>query len=292
MDDIFMNYHLLPGHPESPMRYQVLKNKLNDTLLLEQLAKPKLHKAAENWLTNIHTKAHIESIKNNYSDAYPVALAAVAAAMSGVDEVMSKRLKHVFCATRPPGHHALNTGKEEGFCYFNQVAIAARYAQLKYGLKNILIVDWDYHHGNSTEAMFYEDPSILFFSTHDQYAYPGTGDPARIGKGKGKGFNLNVHLPCNTTDEMIIDAYKANLLPVLPSFKPEMIFISAGFDSKRGDSLGCYDVTDDGFVELSNIMKTIANQYCDGKIVSVLEGGYNLEGNADAVIAHLEALLG
>ena len=291
MDDIFLNYHLMPGHPESPQRYQVMKDTILKSTFIESLATPDLHESTENWLTSIHTAEHIQSVKQNYTEAYPVAVAAVAAALSAVDEVLNKRLQHVFCATRPPGHHALNTGKEEGFCYFNQIAIAARYAQKKYGLKNILIVDWDYHHGNSTEAMFYEDPSILFFSTHDQYAYPGTGNPAKTGKGAGKGFNVNVHLPCETTDEMIIDAFKRHLLPLLPTFKPELVLISAGFDSKKNDRLGCYNVTDAGFVELTNIMKTAANQYCDGKIVSVLEGGYNLQGNADAVKAHLNALL-
>lgn len=290
MDDIFYNYHLMPGHPESPERYRVMHETFKRTSLPDEFARPLLHAHAEEWLTSIHSEQHIQSIKKHYPEAYPVALAAVAAALSAVDEVMQKRLQRVFCATRPPGHHALNTGKEEGFCYFNQIAIAARYAQKQYGLNNILIVDWDYHHGNSTEAMFYHDPSILFFSTHDLYAYPGTGNPDKTGEGKGKGFNINVHLPCATTDEMIIEAFKARLLPLIPKFKPELVLISAGFDSKKDDRLGCFDISDAGFVKLTQMMKTIANQYCDGRIVSTLEGGYNLQGNADAVIAHIKAL--
>jgi len=289
-DSIFLQYHLAEGHPESPARYRVIQEHLKQSSVYRDIDKPALHKNPEKWLDTIHTSEHIASIKKLYPEAYPVATAAVAAPLSAVDEVMNKRLKYVFCSARPPGHHALNTGREEGFCYFNQIAIA-RYAQQQYGLKNILIVDWDYHHGNSTEAMFYTDASVLFFSTHDQFAYPGTGDPAKTGEGAGKGFNVNVHLPCDTTDEMIIEAYKTKLLPLLPEFKPELVLISAGFDSKINDNLGCFNVTDKGFSELTLMMKQVANQYCDGRLVSILEGGYNLEGNAKAVVTHINALV-
>ena len=172
------------------------------------------------------------------------------------------------------------------------MAIAAKYAQEKYKLKKVLIIDWDYHHGNGTEAAFYDDSSGLFFSTHDQFAYPGTGSPSKKGKGTGKGYNINVHLPCGTSDKMIIEKFKKILVPEAKKFKPDLILISAGFDSKKNDLLGCFDITDSGFIELTKIVMEIAHKFCEDKIVSILEGGYNLEGNAKAVIAHVSALNG
>ena len=290
-DPIFLKYHLYPDHPESPARYRYISTAMQDSGLMQSLVLPALKTDVLEWIGQLHTDAHIKSIQQKYPQAYEVATAAVGAALSAVDQVAKRNLQHVFCATRPPGHHALNTGKEEGFCYFNHVAIAGRYAQRKYGFQKILIVDWDYHHGNATEQMFYDDPSVLFFSSHDQYAYPGTGDPARTGTGAGIGYNINIHLPCGTTDAMIVKAYEDFLIPAVSTFKPDFILISAGFDSKQHDKLGCFDVTDNGFISLTRLLKVLARDYCDGRIVSILEGGYNLQGNADAVVAHVRELL-
>lgn len=240
----------------------------------------------------IHTKQHVESVKAHYKLSHGVALQAVSAALTAVNGVCSGQLRNAFCVVRPPGHHALNTGREEGFCFYNSIAVAARYAQKVFGLEKILIVDWDYHHGNGTEAAFYADPSVLFFSTHDQYNYPGTGDPARIGTGQGEGFNINVHLQCGATDTDIIDAFEQQLLPCVKQFKPDMILISAGFDGRIDDPLGCFDITDKGFSQLTRIVMTLADEYCAGRIVSLLEGGYNLDGLANAVHAHVSSLSG
>lgn len=290
-DPVFLKYHLFPDHPESPARYRYITDAVTESGLLDRVSRPDLKKDVQAWIKTLHTKQHIDSIQRHYPEAFEVASAAVGAALAAVDQVAGKRLRHVFCATRPPGHHALNSGKEEGFCYFNQVAIAARYAQQQFGYKRILIVDWDYHHGNSTETMFYDDADVLFFSSHDQYAYPGTGDPAKTGRAAGEGLNINIHLPCGTTDEMILRAYQERLVPAVEAYKPDFIFISAGFDSKQHDKLGCFAVTDAGFVALTRLIKGLANRHCDGRIVSILEGGYNLKGNADAVVAHVAALL-
>ena len=192
---------------------------------------------------------------------------------------------------RPPGHHAKNTGQEEGFCYYNHIAIAARYAQQHYDLKKVLIIDWDFHHGNGTEWAFYSDPSVLYFSTHDMFAYPGTGSPSRTGEGDGEGFNINVHLDCGATDDDIINAFQTKLLPAVEQFKPDLILISAGFDSRQDDLLGCHNISDQGFIKLTETVKILANKHCQGKIVSLLEGGYNLQGNASAVTAHINALM-
>jgi acetoin utilization deacetylase AcuC-like enzyme len=265
---------------------------LKESGLLEELSSIALKSGnVEQWIKTQHTDAHIASIKENLPEAHLVAEASVRGCLAAVDEVASGKLNNAFCLTRPPGHHALNTGREEGFCFYNSIAIAARYAQEQYGFKKILIVDWDYHHGNATEAMFYDDPSVLFFSTHDFYAYPGTGDPAKKGSGEGLGYNINIHLPCGTGDDTFINTYQNYLLPAVEKFEPDMILISAGFDSRVDDLLGCYDVTDAAYVVLTEMIMKLANQFCNGRVVSLLEGGYNLQGTAKATVSHVNTLL-
>ncbi|MXX98541.1 MAG: histone deacetylase, partial [Gammaproteobacteria bacterium] len=278
-------------HPESHLRYQAVMDSFARNGILQQTDKIALQEEIEPALLSIHTKKHIDMIENFYTQSHKVAAAAVAAALAGVDAVCSGEQNNVFCAVRPPGHHAMNTGREEGFCFYNNIAVAARYAQHKYKREKILIVDWDYHHGNGTESAFYEDPSVLFFSTHDYQAYPGTGDPAKIGAGKGKGYNINVHLDCNASDDDIVRSFNDELAPAVHRFKPDLVLISAGFDSRKDDLLGCFKVTDDGFARLTRIMCDIADQYCDGCVVSLLEGGYSLSGLASATVAHLRTML-
>jgi acetoin utilization deacetylase AcuC-like enzyme len=287
----FARHHISPVHPESPARYAAIEQALADWPRAQQLVRlsPLSLSETEPWLHHIHSEAHIEAIRTQ-PETFEDVLLATAAVLSAVDGVMQGTVRNAFCASRPPGHHALNTGQEEGFCYFNHIAIAARYAQHKYQVKKVLIIDWDYHHGNGTEWAFYDDPSVLFFSTHDQFAYPGTGSPLRRGKGAGEGFNINVHLDCGTDDKTILNAFETHLRPAADAFKPELILISAGFDSRQDDLLGCFTVTDDGFYALTRWVMALAVEYCDGKLVSLLEGGYNIKGNASAIISHLAAL--
>jgi acetoin utilization deacetylase AcuC-like enzyme len=159
------------------------------------------------------------------------------------------------------------------------------------GWQRILIVDWDYHHGDGTESFFYEEPSVLYFSTHDWDAYPGTGDPARRGANAGLGYNVNVSLPCGATDADIVAAFTTQLVPAADAFMPDLVLISAGFDSRIDDRLGCFDVTDAGFAQLTRIVMAIAARHCQGRLVSLLEGGYNVRGLASAVETHVRTLL-
>lgn len=290
LDVRFVDYQISPTHPESPARYQAVAKALSNANFASRLQKLTAEPAAAKWLSTIHSRQHQASIKRHFPDAYKIARLATGGVLACVDAVISGQVRNAFCASRPPGHHASNTGQEEGFCYFNHVAVAARYAQQQYGLKKILIVDWDYHHGNGTEWAFYDDASVLFFSTHDMLAYPGTGLPGRTGEGAGKGFNINVHLPCGSGDADIMAAFEHYLKPAVIDFEPDLILLSAGFDSRIDDVLGCHEITDDGFQALTRFVMQLADQYCDGKLVSVLEGGYQVTGLQQAVLAHVKTL--
>ena len=290
-DEVYLRHVIAPGHPESPQRLEAVMKAMEVSGLIRQVQRIIPLSGVDPWLLPIHTRSHIESIRQHDPRSHHVAVQAVTGALGAVRDVSAGAVRNAFCALRPPGHHANNTGREEGFCYYNTVAVAARYAQQACGLDKVLIVDWDYHHGNGTENAFYTDPSVLFFSTHDFFAYPGTGHPDRTGEGAGKGYNINVHLDCGTTDEEIIAVYEERLLPAVHKFKPDMILISAGFDSRQSDPLGCFNLTDQAFVRLTRMLMALADRYCDGRMVSLLEGGYNLEGLASAVTAHVQTLL-
>jgi acetoin utilization deacetylase AcuC-like enzyme len=209
--------------------------------------------------------------------------------LSAVDAVMTGKVKNAFCAVRPPGHHATLT-RGMGFCIFNNVAIAARYVQKQYGVQRVLIVDQDYHHGNGTQEIFYDDGSVFYFSTHHFGAYPGTGAAAETGRGKGAGKILNVPLPPGTGDAPFLQAFDTKLAPAARAFKPEFILISAGFDAMRNDVLGHFDVTPSGFAAVARVVVDLANELCQGRVVSVLEGGYRLDGLAQSVTAHIKVL--
>lgn len=289
-DARFRAHQIMPQHPESPARYVAITEALIDANLLQREMRLKPRDDMVSWLKTVHPETHIQQIREQDNDAYHAALLATGGALAAVDAVMEGEADNVFSISRPPGHHATDTGREEGFCYFNHVAIAARYLQQHYDVKKILIIDWDYHHGNGTEWAFYDDPSVLVFSTHDQQAYPGTGDPARTGEGAGEGFNINVHLPCGSGDDDIVRAFEDELLPAAEAFEPQFILVSAGFDSRVDDRLGCFEITDAGFDRLTTIVKKMAHRFAGDRLVSILEGGYNPQGTAQAVIKHLQSL--
>jgi acetoin utilization deacetylase AcuC-like enzyme len=179
-----------------------------------------------------------------------------------------------------------------GFCLFNNVAIAARYAQRQYGVERVMIADWDVHHGNGTQDIFYQDGSVFFFSTHQSPWYPGTGDLEETGEGAGKSRTLNCPFPAGSGREQILGAFRGKLMPLMDQFRPDLVLLSAGFDSRAGDPLGHFRLTDADFGELTAIVREIADKHSGGKVISVLEGGYNLAGLTLAVGAHVEVLAG
>lgn len=290
----YLKHELGQGHPESPERLKAILKQLESSGLNKKLVHVKPDGDASIHIKKVHNDEHITALKDYQHIA--IAQLAVKGVLTGVDQVMSGKVRNAFCAVRPPGHHAVDGLHSEsrpayGFCFYSNVAIAARYAQEKYSLKKVLIVDWDYHHGNSTEWAFYEDPSVLFFSTHRLHAFPGTGQAEKRGKGKGLGYNINVPLRSGAEDKDIISAFEEKLLPTVKTFKPDLVLISAGFDSRKDDRLGNFKITDDGFIKLTQIMMDIAEKHCKSRLVSVLEGGYNLQGLALATDAHLKTML-
>ena len=291
LDRRFLDHMIRPDHPESPDRLRAMRALFEARGLLGDCRRITPADHPGDSLYAVHEERHIERIAARYPGTHPVALLASGGAVAAAEAVMAGEVRHAFCASRPPGHHAQNTGEEEGFCYYNHIAIVARHLQRQHGLKRILIADWDYHHGDATEAMFYDDPSVLFFSTHDVSAYPGTGHASRRGEGDGEGFNINVPLVCEDGDSEIMAAFENRMLTAADDFKPDFVLISAGFDSRKDDPLGCFKVSDSGFAELTALMLDVARRHCDGRLLSILEGGYNLDGNARAAAAHLETLV-
>lgn len=288
--EAFLDHEIEPGHPESPARLRAVSERLRLSGLgshfrpIGPVADPYPAIAA------VHSPVHIRSVRS-LPGAGEAAARAAAGALAAVDAVCRGELRNAFCAVRPPGHHAHDSGGEEGFCYYNNAAIAARRAQAAHGLSRVCIIDWDYHHGNATEEFFYADPSVLFFSTHRRQAYPGTGDPAREGSGAGFGYTINVDLGAGATDRDMLDAWDREFLARAEAFKPELILISAGFDSRKDDWLGDFRIGDETFRRLTRLAMGLADRSAGGRVVSLLEGGYNPSGLADAVAAHLEALL-
>jgi acetoin utilization deacetylase AcuC-like enzyme len=294
-----------PGHPEQPARYTAIMNRLAATGLLAQLTPVSARSAEDDELALVHTRDYIALVEREVAQQRPQlstgdtditvfssesARVAAGAVLSAVDAVFSEQVQNVFCLVRPPGHHA-SAAVGMGFCLFNNVALAARYAQQRHHAQRILIVDWDVHHGNGTQDIFYRDGSVLFFSTHQSPWYPGTGAAAEHGEGDGAGKTINCPFPAGSGPHEILGAFKDILLPAATDFRPDFVLISAGFDSRMGDPLGQFRLNDENFAELTHVMTDFAVLHCARRLVSVLEGGYNLEGLASAAEAHVRALL-
>ena len=303
--DVYLRHRTSAGHPERPERLTAIVGRLKEANLLGQLMMLEPRAAALEWLRTVHSReyvervakqcrqdaAHIDTMDVSVSaDSYDVALEAVGGVLAAVDAVMAGKVRNAFCAVRPPGHHALRD-KAMGFCLFNNVAIAARYIQKKYGLKKVLIVDWDVHHGNGTQATTYADPTVLYFGIHQWPFYPGTGAADERGEGKGLGFTVNVPLPAGCGNGEYRKAFEEILAPAARTFRPDFVLISAGFAAPAADPLGGMKVTAEGFAQLTLIVKRIADAGARGRIVSVLEGGYNLDALAASVEAHLRVLM-
>jgi acetoin utilization deacetylase AcuC-like enzyme len=302
--DPFYTLHNVEIGPDVPARMGAIEAGLVNAGLWEQVVPIAPRDATEEEISLVHAPNYVRQVRKDVqfgagmlstgdteiSDySLEVALKATGGALEAVDHIMTGKLINAFCALRPPGHHATPT-KGMGFCIFNHIAIAARYAQKKYGVDHILIVDWDVHHGNGTQDIFYDDDSVLFFSSHQHPLYPGTGKREETGTGRGLGMTINAPLPAGSGYKEIIGEIETRLEPLLPKFKPDLILISAGFDARIGDPLADFTLEDEHFGMLTRRVMEWAEDYSLGRIISVLEGGYNLATLGGAVAAHVKTL--
>jgi len=304
-DPRYLGHEMGPGHPESPERLRAICSQLQSSGTWSRLHQVTPRRAERQWIELIHRASYVESLErrspaNGYASLDPdtsmspgtldAAYLATGGALAAVDAIMKGDIEQAFCAVRPPGHHA-EADRAMGFCFFNTVAIAARYIQQHYGLQRVLIVDWDVHHGNGTQHGFYDDASVLFFSTHQFPYYPGTGGAMETGEGRGKGLTINVPLSGGQGDDEYREVFQKVLVPAADTFQPEFVVISAGFDAHRDDPLASMDLTEEGYGELTSMVASIANDFSSGRILACLEGGYHLRALAGSVDQHLQVLL-
>jgi len=304
-DPRYLGHEMGRSHPESPERLRAICAQLRSSGTWSRLHHLTPCPADRQWIERIHDSSYVDSLerrspKNGYTALDPdtsmspgtldAAYLAVGGALNAVDAIMRGDVDQVFCAVRPPGHHA-EADRAMGFCFFNSVAIAARYIQRQYGVQRVLIVDWDVHHGNGTQHAFYDDASVMFFSTHQFPFYPGTGRATETGEGLGKGLTLNVPFSGGQGDEEYREVFQKVLVPAADRFRPEFVLVSAGFDAHRDDPLASMDLTEQGYAELTTIVASIAKNYSSGRILACLEGGYQLQALAGSVDQHLQTLL-
>jgi acetoin utilization deacetylase AcuC-like enzyme len=302
--DLFTDHDTGFGHPESPSRYVAIMNTLRNADFADRLEWLAPRPAIREDLLRCHLGGYIDLARRDIlgGSAYlstgdtsvgprswDTSLMAAGGACVAVDRVVERTVKNVFCVLRPPGHHA-TPGRGMGFCVFNNTAVAARYAQQRHGIGKVLIADWDVHHGNGTQDAFYEDDSVFVFSTHQWPWYPGTGARDETGSRRGLGTTMNRPFPAGAGRREVLGAFADDFLDVARRFKPELVLISAGFDSRDGDPLGGFHLTDEDFADLTRLMLDLADECAEGRVVSALEGGYDLGGLASSVEAHCRAL--
>ena len=305
-DDVYLR-HLAgnTGHPERPERLTAIRNGLEKAGLLKGLVPITPRRTTDQELELVHSPAYVALVRRELTNLREVrelstgdtmvgpgsldaAEFAAGGVLNAVDAVMAGKVKNAFCAVRPPGHHA-SAGKDMGFCLFNNVAIAARYIQTTHKLQRVLIIDWDVHHGNGTQDTFYRAADVMYLSIHQSPLYPGTGSADEKGEGPAAGHILNFPLAPGAGDDEFLAALKEGLATA-EKFKPDFILISAGFDAHKDDTLGGLKRTTEGFAEGTRLVKALADRSASGRIVSVLEGGYNLDALGASVLAHIQAL--
>lgn len=303
-DTRYMRHTAGFAHPESPLRLSAIYDMLDSPDMSGKFTEIEPREATVEEIAAIHSSSYVNYIAGTAGhtveldpdtatspETYQIAKLAAGGVMNAIDGVMAGSVDNAFAFIRPPGHHA-ERGSAAGFCIFNNIAIGAMHAILQHNLKRILIVDWDLHHGNGTQHIFYDDQRVLYFSTHQYPYYPGTGGMDEIGQGKGKGYTVNVPLRGGRGDGDYVKIFRKILQPVAMEFKPELVLLSAGFDIYHQDPLGSMCVTPGGFAAMACILLQIANDCCGGRFVAALEGGYHIEGLTKSVKAVLEVMLG
>jgi acetoin utilization deacetylase AcuC-like enzyme len=307
-DDRYLLHDPGAYNPERPARLEAIQQRLYQTRLIEQLLRLKPYEAPMEWLKKVHEITYIRRFQTACirrepifmtadcgicPASYDVARLAVGGVMAAVDAVMEGVVKNAFAAVRPPGHHA-ERAAALGFCFFNNVGLGAVYLLEHFGLERVAIVDWDAHHGNGTQHLFEADPRVFYLSLHEdpQHLFPGTGFADEYGTGPGQGFTLNLPLPTGSGDDEYLKGLTEAGLPALRKFAPQFLFISGGFDAHRFDRMSLQKLTRQGYGEMGRLLLQLARETAEGRVVTVLEGGYNLTALANCVEQHVRLLLG
>ena len=302
---IYEKHDTGPGHPETPLRYTAVMDALReDEKFWTSLTEITPEKASKGLIQAAHTPQHYKRVEGAFEHgqdrldadttismkSFEVGVYAAGGAVAGVDAVMRGGVDNVFVAVRPPGHHA-TAENAMGFCLFNNVAVAAKYAQNNYKeIERVAVLDWDVHHGNGTQGIFYDDPSVFFFSMHQYPWYPGSGSRGETGFGRGLGYTLNIPVKADTASGEQTRMFEGALEEISKKLRPDIIFISAGFDAHASDPLGQLLLEDSDFASMTACVRQWADDTCEGRIVSCLEGGYNLETLGRTVKNHVAAL--
>lgn len=305
-DERFLDHDAGVGHPEKRERLISTMAHLQSQDWFAELPRIAPRVADRNWIESVHSSDLVSRARNACErelpfldvmdvgvsrDSFDVALLAAGGALELADKVVAGDVDNAFALCRPPGHHAEHN-QALGFCLFNNVAIAARYLQKQHGLDKILILDWDVHHGNGTQHSFDEDPSVLYVSTHQYPYYPGTGAYSETGVGRGEGSTLNCPMPAGAGDEQYLAAFMEKILPEIDTFSPDFIIVSAGFDAHVDDQLAGINLTTEFFGWMTSRLMEVAEKHCGGRIISLLEGGYNVNKLPLCVDEHLQVLAG
>lgn len=298
--------HDLPGHPESADRIRAVWRGLDESGLSARMEPLQVQALDPDAVLAVHTAAHLDLLRrvsavphmthldpDTYAgpDALTIALLSAGAAVGAVDAVLTERAANGLAAIRPPGHHAM-PARGMGFCLLGNVAIATRHAQVRYGIERVMIVDYDVHHGNGTEAMFYGDPSVLYVSTHQYPFYPGSGAADDVGEGRGEGYTINIPLPAGSGDANYATVFERIVWPAAERFQPQLILVSVGFDAYWADPLAAMRLTLHSYSHLAAEVIRMAQCFCDGKVVFALEGGYNMDALRYGVSNVARLLLG
>ena len=303
-DKRYQNHRATASHPERPQRIGILIETLNE-YDRQGIVNIEPRPASDKELLSNHDRTLVDAVKatagkvafafdpdtHTSPQTYETALLAVGGVLALVDAVMGGEVDNGFALVRPPGHHA-ESDRAMGFCFFNNVAIAARYLQVKHGLERVLVMDWDVHHGNGTQRSFYDTNSVMYISTHEDGNYPGTGALNEVGSGDGAGFTINIPFPPGFGDAEYIDAFHRVIEPVGRQFNPDFVLISAGFDHHRLDPLGGMMVTKKGIAAMTRSLLGVARDCCEGRCVALLEGGYSLTALEESVVTVLDELGG
>ena len=303
ISDPFYLKHKNEPHPENPGRLNAIQKNIESSKYYNNLTLIQPRKATVEDIAKVHGTGYIRSVEDSCrngvrnldadtvisADSYQAALLSAGAGLEALDKILEGTVGNAFCAVRPPGHHA-EQNKAMGFCLFNNVGVIARYAQDVKNIQKIFIFDWDVHHGNGTQHSFYKDSSIYYSSIHQYPFYPGTGGVDETGTGDGLGSNLNLPMQAYSCDADYINAIEHKLIPVIQKFNPDLIIISAGFDAHENDPLAQINLSTDCYGKMTQKLMEIANDVCNGRILSMLEGGYDYSALADSVQLHVETL--